>query len=172
MLKDFIRSSKPNLTKMRQLFTLSVALALVLLGCNDTSNTTPVITQADVDSLTSVFVTGWNDKDSAAVIQTIAEDAIVMNDSLIYIGQSAIADKWISGGLKVLSNITVSTLVKNSDDKVAYAGGTYTGDLTPPGGPVLKERGNYSFGWTKQTNGDWKLTLIHIEDVSRMPDIQ
>ena len=72
----------------------------------------------------------------------------------------------------MLSNIKTSSLIKDYDKKIAYDGGTYTLDLTPPGGPVLKEKGNYNLVWTKQQNGEWKLTLIHIEDITRMPDIQ
>jgi ketosteroid isomerase-like protein len=153
-------------------YLLFLLIALIALSCSNVSNTAASTTQADVDSLTSVFVVGWNNKDSAAVMKVIAEDAIVMNDTLIYKGQSSIAEKWVSGGLKILGNITVSSIAKNSDDKIAYTAGTYTGDLTPPGGHVLKEKGNYSFGWTKQASGEWKLTLIHIEDVSRIPVIQ
>jgi ketosteroid isomerase-like protein len=103
---------------------------------------------------------------------TIADNAIVMNDSLIHNGRSAIADKWVSGGVKVLSNLKASSLIKDSDVTIAYDGGTYTVDVTPPGAPVLKEKGNYNLVWTKQQNGHWKLTLIHIEDITRMPDIK
>lgn len=152
---------------MKQLFILSTVL--IMIGCNNTTNTTPTTTEVNVDSLTSVFVSVWNKKDSAAVVNAMAEDAIVINDSVIYKGQSAIASDWVSGGLKVLGNIAVFPLKKNSDDKIAYGGGTYTGDLAIPGGPVLKETGNYSFGWTKQPDGEWKLTLIHIDLVSRKP---
>jgi ketosteroid isomerase-like protein len=155
---------------MKQL-TFFLALA-TLMSCNQTSEKSTSTTSVSVDSLTATFLSGWNRKDSAAIMRTIADNAIVMNDSLIHNGRSAIANNWISGGVKVLSNIKTSSAIKDSDNKIAYDGGTYTLDLTPPGGPVLKEKGNYSLVWTKQQSGDWKLTLIHIEDVTRMPDIK
>lgn len=155
---------------MKQL-TLFLALATVL-SCNQTTEKSTSTTPVNVDSLTATFLAGWNNKDSAAIMKTIADDAIVMNDSLIHTGHSAISNNWISGGVKVLSNINTSSIIKDSDNKIAYDGGTYTLDLTPPGGPVLKEKGNYNLVWTKQQNGDWKLTLIHIEDITRMPDIK
>lgn len=155
---------------MKQL-TLLLALATVL-SCNQTTEKNSSTTPVNVDSLTATFLEGWNNKDSAAIMKTIADNAIVMNDSLIHKGHSAIANNWISGGVKVLSNIKTSSVIKDSDNKIAYDGGTYALDLTPPGGPVLKEKGNYNLVWTKQQNGEWKLTLIHIEDITRMPDIK
>jgi len=152
---------------------LTFLLALgTIISCNQAPDKTTSTTPINIDSLTATFVAGWNNKDSAAIMATIAENAIVMNDSLIHNGHSAIADKWVSGGVKMLSNIQTSSLMKDNDARIAYNGGTYTLDLTPPGGPVLKEKGNYNLVWTKQQNGDWKLTFIHIEDVTRMPDIK
>jgi ketosteroid isomerase-like protein len=118
------------------------------------------------------FLAGWNKHDSATIMSTIADNAIVMNDSLIHSGTFAIAQNWVSGGVKVLSNIKTISLIKETNESIAYNGGTYSLDLTPPGGPVLKERGNYSLVWRKQKNGEWKLTLVHIEDITRMPDIR
>ena len=155
---------------MKQL-TLLFALATVI-SCNQTTEKTNSPTPVNVDSLTATFLAGWNNKDSAAIMKTIADNAIVMNDSLIHNGQLTIANNWVSGGVKVLSNIKTSSVIKDSDNKIAYDGGTYTLDLTPPGGPVLKEKGNYNLVWTKQQSGEWKLTLVHIEDITRMPDIK
>lgn len=150
--------------------TLFLALATVI-SCNQTTEKSTSTLLVNVDSLTATFLAGWNNKDSAAIMKTIADNAIVMNDSLIHNGHSAIANNWISGGVKVLSNIKTSSVIKDSDNKIAYDGGTYSLDLTPQGGPVLKEKGNYNLVWTKQQDGEWKLTLIHIEDITRMPDI-
>lgn len=155
---------------MKQLILFSLLAATI--GCNQAANENTSAGAVDVDSLTASFLAGWNNKDSAAIMKTIADNAIVMNDSLIHNGHSAIANHWVSGGVKVLSNVRTTSMIKDSDDKVAYDGGTYTLDLTPPGGPVLKEKGNYSLVWTKNAAGEWKLTLIHIEDITRMPDIQ
>ncbi len=149
-----------------------IFLSLAIISCNQAPEKNPGTEPVNVDSLTALFITGWNNKDSAAIMNTIAENAIVMNDSLIHNGHKAIADNWISGGIKVISNINTSSVIKNDDQHLAYDGGTYTLDLTPPGGPLLKEKGNYSLVWTKQENGEWKLTLIHIEDITRMPDIK
>lgn len=152
-------------------------LAIVLLfSCNSNNTKVPehssITSNVNVDSLNAVFLAGWNNKDSAAIMSTLAQDAVVMNDSLIHTGTEAIAGKWVSGGIKVLSNIRTNSVVKNTSDKLAYDGGTYTLDLTIPNGPVLKEKGNYSLVWTRQDDGRWLLTLVHIEDVTRMPDIK
>ncbi|MBP9083912.1 MAG: DUF4440 domain-containing protein [Bacteroidia bacterium] len=147
-----------------------------ILGCDQPStkltDTLPQSEFVNVDSLTDMFLAGWNKQDSTAIMKTIADNAIVMNDSLIHTGKAAIAENWISGGVKVLSNIQTTSLIKGVSESIAYNGGSYSLDLTPPGGPVLKEKGNYSLVWSKQQNSDWKLTLVHIEDITRMPDIK
>ncbi|MEO7174152.1 MAG: hypothetical protein ABI002_00075 [Saprospiraceae bacterium] len=151
---------------------LFILLALSITSCDQNSKQCCESASVNVDSLRAKFLAGWNAKDSAAIANTIADNAIVMNDSLIHKGLTEIADHWISGGVKVLSNIKTSSAMKNSDQALAYDGGTYTLDLTPPGSPILREKGNYSLAWTKQPNEEWKLTLIHIEDITRMPDIK
>lgn len=144
----------------------------ILVSCNPTTEESSSTTPVNVDSLTATFLAGWNNKDSVAIMKTIADNAIVMNDSLIHSGINAIAQNWVSGGVKVLGNIKTTSLIQETSESIAYNGGTYSLDLTPPGGPVLKEKGNYSLVWSKQKNGEWKLTLVHIEDITRMPDIR
>ncbi|HAZ93750.1 MAG TPA: hypothetical protein DCX70_10195 [Chitinophagaceae bacterium] len=149
---------------------------ITIFGCDQPStkstDTLPQSESVNVDSLTNMFLAGWNKQDSTAIMKTIADNAIVMNDSLIHKGKKDIAENWISGGVKVLSNIQTTSLIKGASESIAYNGGSYSLDLTPPGGPVLKEKGNYSLVWSKQQNSDWKLTLVHIEDITRMPDIK
>ena len=149
-----------------------LSLLVTMMSCNQQEQLSNLSNPISVESLSADFLAGWNNKDSAAIMQTIADNAIVMNDSLVHQGHEAIAKNWISGGVQVISNIKTSSVISNSGNNIAYDGGTYTLDLTIPGGPVLKEKGNYSMVWTKQQTGEWKLTLIHIEDITRMPDIK
>lgn len=159
---------------MKNLFLLMLCIAMI--SCNhqvdknqaDHDSTSAV----KVDSLNAAFLAGWNNRDSAAIMKTIAENAIVMNDARIHRGKDSIAKNWISGGVKVLSNIITVSMIQKGSGILAHDAGTYSLDLTIPGGPVLKEKGNYSMVWEKQENGDWLLTLIHIEDVTRLPDIK
>ena len=136
------------------------------------TDTIGVVSPVKVDSLNALFLNGWNNKDSVAIMATLAPNAVVMNDSLIHTGKEAIAKNWVSGGVKVLSNIKTKSTINQSSGDLAFDGGTYTLDLTIPNGPVLKERGNYSLVWTRQADARWLLTLVHIEDVTRLPDIQ
>ncbi len=157
-----------------QYFT-SMFFFLVITGCGpkpDHQNQEHATMRINVDSLAALFLAGWNTKDSVAIMKTIADDAVVMNDSLIHTGAKAISERWVSGGVRVLSNIKINSSIREASESIAYDGGTYSLDLTPPGGPTLKEKGNYSLVWSKQKSGEWKLTLIHIEDITRMPDIQ
>jgi len=153
------------------LLTFVIAASCQAPEHNKTESTSSV-SGVNVDSLNAVFLAGWNKADSASIMATLAPNAVVMNDSLIHTGTAAIATNWVSGGVKVLSNIVTTSVIRESSGNLAYDAGTYTLDLTIPNGPVLKERGNYNLIWTKQTNNQWLLTLVHIEDVSRMPDVQ
>jgi len=131
-----------------------------------------IVDKVNVDSLSKVFVDSWNAGDSAAIMATMASNCIVMNDSVIHNGADAIAAGWVSGGVKVLSNIAVSSMQKGSSALVAYDAGTYSLDLTIPNGPKLKEKGNYSLAWERQEDKSWKLTMVHIEDITRMPNVE
>ena len=155
---------------MKQLLTLITCVAII--SCNQQADKATQPASVNIDSLNAAFLQGWNNKDSVAIMKTIAGNAVVMNDSLIHTGTDAIAKNWISGGVKVLSNIKTISSIKDVNENIAYDGGTYTLNLTPPGGPVLKEKGNYTLVWSKQPDNNWKLTLIHIEDVTRLPDIK
>ena len=169
-------TEKHNL-KPRQMKSLIILIGCIaVVSCNQQtdknqggSNQNKLV---DVDSLNAVFVASWNNKDSVAAVSILADNAIVMNDSLIHNGINEIAKNWVSGGIKVISNIKTVSLIKEANESIAYDGGTYSLDLTIPGGPILKEKGNYSLVWTKSNDSDWKLTLIHIEDITRMPDIK
>lgn len=150
-----------------------IVLCIGIVGCSQQREKhVDAARVVNVDSLSTIFLQAWNTADSAAVMNTIAANAVVMNDSMIHRGTDAIATRWISGGVKVISNIRTVSLTRDGIGEIAYDAGTYTLNLAPPGGPVLKEHGNYTLVWKKQNDGEWKLVLIHIEDVSRLPDIR
>ena len=157
---------------MKKCILLVVYCILFGLACNEKTNQPNHPFTVNVDSLNQIFLAGWNKKDSTAIMQTIANDAIVMNDSLVHKGRETIAGNWVSGGVKVLGNIQTKSLVQGSNGEIAYDGGSYSLNLTIPAGPVLKEKGNYSMVWNRQPDGQWQLVLIHIEDITRMPDIK
>jgi ketosteroid isomerase-like protein len=151
---------------------LLLLICITLISCNTQVSHNTTYEKVNVDSLNAVFLEGWNKKDSALIMKTFAENSIVMNDAVIHKGKDSIAKNWISGGVKVLSNVNTVSVIQKGSESLAYDAGTYSLDLTIPGGPVLKEKGNYSIVWTKQDNGEWLLTLVHIEDVTRLPDIK
>jgi len=150
---------------MMKTLILFFVLATVI-SCTSQPGTKISTAPVNVDSLTAEFVASWNNKDSAAIVKAIAQDAVLLNDSLVYKGHFQIADNWISGGVKVVSNLKTSCLSKESDNRIAYSAGTYTHDLSFPGGPVYKINGNYNFAWTKQPDDKWKISFIHIEDLT------
>ena len=130
--------------------TLFLALA-TLMSCNQTAEKDISVTPVNVDSLTTTFLAGWNNKDSGAIMKTIADNAIVMNDSSIHSGHVAIARNWISGGVKVLSNIKTSSVIKDSDNKIAYDGeNIHTRPDTPPADLFLKKKATTT--WYGQNN--------------------
>ena len=145
---------------MKQLTFLLAWTAII--NCNQTSVNSSSTTPINIDSLTATFNDGWNNKDSAAIMKNIAENAILRQGSSIYKGHSAIANKWVSDGVKFISDLRTSSLMKDNDGKIAYDGGTFTHNIMIPGQPLHKTEGNYNFVWTKQQNGEWKLKFIHV----------
>ena len=97
---------------------LLLAAFITLISCKEQSKPeprgemTPVAVR--IDSLNAIFLAGWNKKDSAAIMSTLALEAVVMNDSLIHVGKDAIAKNWISGGIKVLSNVATKSSIQKS----------------------------------------------------------
>jgi hypothetical protein len=89
---------------MRKTLFYCFALA-ALISCTHQTDTKTSAAPVNVDSLTAQFVAGWNNKDSTAIIKLIAGNAVLLNDSLVYRGHSEIASNWISGGVKVVSNL-------------------------------------------------------------------
>ncbi|MHC1775026.1 MAG: DUF4440 domain-containing protein [Lentimicrobium sp.] len=147
---------------------------VLLFGCSQTNmengDAGHPLNPVDVDSLNAVFLAGWNNHDSSAIMNNFADYAVVFNDSLLHKGKKEIAGRWVSGGVKVLGNIKTFTALHNTNGNIAYDAGTYTLDITLPH-VVLKEKGNYSIVWEKQ-NDAWKVTMVHIEDVTQMPDVK
>lgn len=157
---------------MRNIFVFSFLALLFSCGqtVKDNRGSGSLVNPVNVDSLNAVFLTGWNIHDSAAIMNTFADYAIVFNDSLLHNGKTEIADRWVSGGVKVLRNIKTYSAIQNHCGTIAYDAGTYTLDIILPD-VVLKEKGNYSIVWEWQ-NDTWKVTMVHIEDVTQMPDIK
>ena len=131
---------------------LLLATFVLLVSCKEQSPPQSkeelISVEVNIDSLNAVFLAGWNN------------------------GKEAIAKNWVSGGIKVLGNVVTKSSIQNTSGDLAYDGGTYSLDLTIPNGPTLKERGNYSLVWTRQPDQQWLLTLVHIEDVTRLPDVR
>jgi ketosteroid isomerase-like protein len=152
--------------KMIKIIVAFIAL-IGLLSCASKSDSNTPTAPVNLDSLASAFNAGWNNKDSGAISKAIADDAILMTDSLVYRGLPEISKNWISGGVRVVSNLKTSPIIQDSDLEIAYSAGTYKHDLTLPGAGVFKINGNYNFAWKKQTDGAWRLTFIHLEDLSR-----
>ncbi len=147
------------------LFFCTILFVVSCVRPTDIYTSAPLV---NVDSLTANFLQGLNDKDSIAIIKTIAKNAVVMQQSIILNGDEAIAKNWIRDGVSSISNIKTASLITGSDNKIAYDAGTYSLDLVSGGKGFLEEKGNYNLIWTKQYNGEWKLTFVHLEDLSQM----
>lgn len=149
-----------------------IFFGILLIGCNQRNNNADNNNENNsmsVSELSNNFVSGWNNKDSAAIINSFDVNGVVMNDSSVMKGTKEIAANWVSGGVKVVSDVQITSLKSGKSNSLAFDAGTYTSKINLPD-KKLNEKGNYSIIWEK-INNEWKIISAHIEDVTQMPDV-
>ncbi|MDB5192249.1 MAG: hypothetical protein JWQ96_1812 [Segetibacter sp.] len=157
---------------MRKLITaLTVALLIISYACNEISGeskaapvTSPNSATANLNDLSSKFSTSWNTRDSAGLMTLMANDVVMNSGSLKLKGKDSIGARWIGRNLQVTKNLKINMQDKETDDNLSYEAGTWTLDVVPHQKPASKSSGTYTFVWKKQTDNNWKIRLINIEN--------
>lgn len=62
------------------------------------------------------------------------------------------------GGFPPISNFTITSQEIEGTAEMAYARGTYSMTLTPPGAAPIPDSGKFVGIWRKQADGSWKMT--------------
>lgn len=153
--------------------SIFIIAVVLLFSCNNSNSSQSEATLAAQDSTKNVsavdlnkqFEEAWNSNDSAKVVPLLADDAEMLGSTAHFSGQKELADKWVSKNLPVTSNLQTHVVSSAADNNVAYASGTYTLDVNLNDKPTMKEKGNYTFAWKKQPDGNFKMSSILIEEV-------
>lgn len=159
---------------MRIKILLLAAAFVVLASCGtDEDDKTyklevPTRNNADVKRLMSTFNEAWNRKDSAALMNLIADDAVILAGRDKVSGKNEIAEIWLRNTLPVTNNLKITDVQNGAGPEIAYSAGTWTMDLMVPGQPVAASSGNHTFVWKRVADSTWKLTLINIEDYASL----
>ena len=122
------------------------------------------VVRGNIDSLDNAFDENWNKDDSAALVNSLADDVILLSGRDKYQGKKEVAEKWISGHLPITANLKTEVVQKGADAETAYSAGTWSLELNLPGKPAQTVTGNHTFIYRKQADGSWKTALINIED--------
>ena len=155
---------------MKKILLLIVISALV--SCVRPTDIYTAAPSLNVDSLTNKFLAGWNAKDSLSVAASIADNAVVINDTYVHSSFADMGKEWISTGVYTISDLKTSSLISGSDNKIAYDAGTFSLELQSGDRNPLQEGGNYNLVWTRQYNGEWKLTYINFQHVQNLTMLQ
>lgn len=137
-------------------------LTVVLLtSCSKSDDT------VNVQALNQQFIGAWNNKDSAKIIDLLADDAHFLQGNTHFKGKSEVAEKWVRETLPTLTDLKTNVVSSGTDNRTAYEAGTFSVDVLPldPKDPHAYGEGNYILLWKKGTDDAWKLSYAQLEDL-------
>jgi|GEM_PF-971600 len=120
--------------------------------------------KVDIAALNQEFDAAWNAKDSARLVQMLADDVRLLEGRDNHNGKAELANHWISRNLPVSGNLKTDVLSSEADTKTAYEAGTYSLDVSLPDQKPFTVTGNYVFIWKKQPDNNWKIQFMQIEN--------
>lgn len=143
---------------------IPLALALAAFACQPMDEDQGAAELTDVDteairSSTNAFVQAVTAADWNSVAALYTEDAIVMPPNApAATGRSAIRE-WL-GSFPPMSDFDLEVEEVEGRGDLAYARGTYTMELNPPGAPnPIRDRGKYIEIRRRQEDGSWLISL-------------
>ena len=142
--------------------TFHTLLAVVLLtSCSKSDDA------VNIQALNQQFIGAWNNKDSAKIIDLLADDAHFLQGNTHFKGKSEVAEKWVRETLPTLTDLKTNVVSSGTDNRTAYEAGTFSVDVLPldPKNPHAYGEGNYILLWKKGTDDVWKLSYAQLEDL-------
>lgn len=119
----------------------------------------------DVSDLNRQFIAAWNAKDSAKVIDYLADDVQFLQGETHFTGKAEVAQKWVRETLPTIRDLKTNVVSSAVDAQTAYEGGTFSVDVLPesPQEPGGFGEGNFMLLWRKGADGNWKLSYAQLE---------
>jgi ketosteroid isomerase-like protein len=148
---------------------LLTSAAVLFFSCSDEKKESKVLStdttaSVNLEELGNNFNTAWNKKDSAAIVNMMADDVLMLSGKEKFAGKKEVADKWVHYNMPVSANLKIDPLQGNTSSGLAYGAGTWSLDVNVPGKPARKASGNHTMVWKKQKDDSWKMVLINIEN--------
>jgi uncharacterized protein (TIGR02246 family) len=137
-------------------------------GASTTATTTAANSStANVADLNQRFVSAWNSKDASQVASMLAEDVQFLQGATHFTGKDEVTNKWITPTIGSIANLKTYSVSTGAAGDVAYDAGTFSVDVlpTPTEKTIGYGTGNYVFAWKKASDGNWKISMAHLEDL-------
>ena len=160
-----------------KLYFLASGITLLLAACSGsgqpTVSTPAAITApanpsvANVADLNQQFVSAWNNKDASKVETMLADDVQFLQGATHFAGKDEVTNKWIMPTIGSIANLKTYSMSTGAAGDVAYDAGTFSVDVlpTPTEKAIGNGSGNYVIAWKKASDGNWKISMAHLEDL-------
>lgn len=151
---------------MRRFCIISTLVLAALTGSAYTQSHAGKLSADDavkIKAVNEAYVLAWLKNDSAAVMKTLAPDAVLIpQGSRAIEGMKAIKQFWWpSGGKTTVTAFTITTEQIGGEGDVAYVRGTFTLSFIYEDGSNKLERtnnGNYLMIMKRQADGAWRIS--------------
>ena len=117
-----------------------------------------------MDSLNALWNAAWNNRDSTAVVNLMAKDALLISGRSQIKSLDSISAKFVHHFIGTLTDLQTKTLVMKTWSEGCYLSGTYVFHAMQSGKIIGKEEGVYTFIWEKQPDNTMKLKVLHMEE--------
>lgn len=149
---------------MKKFILMLFGTAILFSGCGKKSEQgTVVSTVVSADSLMNRFIETWNSADAGAIVNGLADDVVLVDENGEIVGKADVAKKFVEVQIKATKNLSGKNSQASSSPDLAFCSGTWSLQSAESNDTVL-HMGTHSFGWKKQSDGSWKINLMHIHN--------
>lgn len=120
----------------------------------------------NADSLVAMWNTAWNNNDSAAILNLMGKDIVLISEGSVAQGKDSLAKNFVGPHSKLLRNMKTNTISSGGSGNMAYYYGTYTHDVALKDTTITGITGYFSFIYAKEDN-QWKIKVAEIEEVNK-----
>lgn len=144
------------------IYLVLMIVTLSLTTCNRISQTKVLTTKA-ADSLVTKWNQAWNDRNTDAVMNLIADDAFMVINKKMISGHDSIQKLFVKSYIELVRNLKIQKVTCKVEKKFTWYCGTFSHLLVRHDTLLGNEKGNIIFTWKPQPDNSWKLSFISIQ---------
>ena len=144
------------------IYLVLMIVTLSLTTCNRISQTKVLTTKA-ADSLVTKWNQAWNDRNTDAVMNLIADDAFMVINKKMISGHDSIQKLFVKSYIELVRNLKIQKVTCKVEKKFTWYCGTFSHILVRQDTLLANEKGNIIFTWKPQPDNSWKLSFISIQ---------